>query len=89
MTARRVPLYLGEGPDRQKIGEAEVDGGLITCIIDDEIARRVFKSDIAQMYSLQLPMKFPGKEAHLEKINYVNLRKDDDGQEGPDHAPHG
>jgi hypothetical protein len=89
MTARRVPLYLGEGSDRQKIGEAEVDGNLVTCIIDDVTAREVFKSDVAEMWSLQLPMKFPGKEDHLGKVKYVNLRKEDDAPANPDHPSYG
>lgn len=36
MTARRVPLYLGEGPDRKKIGMAEIDGPIFTAVIDDQ-----------------------------------------------------
>lgn len=55
MTAKRVPLFLGEGPDRILIGTATVDGANINCEIDNTDFRKHFHGPY--MYSLGIPPK--------------------------------
>jgi hypothetical protein len=40
MAEKEVPLYFGEGPGRQEIGIAKIEGGQINCVIFDEALRR-------------------------------------------------
>jgi hypothetical protein len=49
-----VPLYYGEGPDRVKIGTAEVDGNEVQFIINDPKFSRMLDTDL-QNFSIYVP----------------------------------